>query len=319
MARLKRIVIVALVFLFLPSQVLANEQYPKIYVQPFEVIGLSQDTEKIFRKILKSSLSEHYKVLNEEGESDVLAMGSLSRLGSKIIVVFQVRSSGNNLGFSEAPFNETVNVYKEEELDLVAKRLVEALVDRKRFGKTAAVGNIVENEGEVKNLKKRLSGSSFFLGSFEPIVGDNYGSGDTGVQIGLGFISETQAYFYESSIAYRLAQDLSYREIPLDFGIGKYFSNSGGSLFISGGLGLRYIRERVEVKKVIDGVVVRTVNESFKDSDLGTGAYAQLGYVFLREHDHRLSLALRYDLSSADPFDRDLAQGLSLNLGINRF
>lgn len=287
-----------------------------LYVAKFDRTAVSEDNVKIFREILTAELAANGQTITtEKAMAAHLINGSISRLGDKILIVVKSFHTDS----SAIEFVERVTIYNEEELDTVAQRLAKAFSERSSFSETVDITNVVEKEDEVKHLKKPLTGMTWEMGTFSPIGGDNYGEGESGVSLTIGVINETKTFFYQPSIGLRVGADNSYREIPLDISAGKLFSASGNSFYLAAGIGLRYVEEEVKVQSVSEGLVIRTVNQNFEESSFGGAGHLKAGYMFSRESAKRVLLSLRYDVSNADPLERDLAQAISLQIGVITF
>jgi len=287
-----------------------------IYITDFKTVDVPEAHASIFRDVLTAELTKQgQRLVSDKNLATHVVEGSLSRLGEKVIILMKALEKQSE----EFSFVQRVTLYNESELDVAAERLAKAYNQSKSFSETVDVTNVIKKEEEIVTLKHALSGTLFEMGTFTPIGGDNYGEGESGIALNMSWIHETPSFFYLPSIGFRIGADRSYRELPLDISVGKFFSDKNNTLYIAGGAGLRFIREELTINTAMGTTIIRTVNQTLKENDMGAGLHVKVGYLLFRERAARVSVALRYDVSNADPLERDLAQALSLQIGLMAF
>ena len=134
-------------------------RYETLKISKFETLGVDLQTEKVFRNILSAELSNKYLVLEPKGKEsteltekpDKILIGSLSRLGQKIVIVILLK----NADTLQVEYQERVNALSITELDIVAERLAKSLLDNKTFEQSATYSNFILSYS-LSYIKKKI-------------------------------------------------------------------------------------------------------------------------------------------------------------------
>ncbi len=211
--------------------------------------------------------------------------GELTRLGNKIIVrvrLMDVDSSG-------VEYSDEATASREDDLDIVLKRLGVGLSRGRKIEKTGQVGMITEQE--TKEGKRRGSFSSKGLrgGVLFPM---DESLGDASQLLGVDFTyqSDTPAFFLAGRTGLRWG-DNGYNIAILETKIGKYLGRGDFSPFISGGLGIDYFKGEGEFVRRDNG---REIIYSGSDSATGLVLMVGAGFSMFRTYDFQFQLDIDY-------------------------
>jgi hypothetical protein len=215
--------------------------------------------------------------------------GSLTRLGAKIIVRVQlIKADDGTVVYSDDGVSQT-----EEDLDVVVARLAKSMSTGKKMEATAEVGLITEKELEQARRRESFSSKSFSVGFMWPTA-KSMGGADRLVVLDLAYQYDTSDFFLAGRSGLRWggdtgtdggkAFDINFLEVQ----IGRHFGRGDVAPFLSGGIGIHYIRETVRV---------RTAHQTYyEESQGGTGPIllGGGGITAFRTYDFHFKLDVDY-------------------------
>jgi hypothetical protein len=189
--------------------------------------------------------------------------GSLTRLGSKIIVRVQLMNTEDGaVLFSDDAVSQT-----EDDLDVVLTRLAKSMTTGKKMESTAEVGLITEKEFDQVRRRESFSSKSFSVGFLWPTDG-TMGGADRLVVLDFAYQYDTSDFFLTGRSGLRWggdtgtdggkAYDINFLEVK----IGRHLNRSDFSPFLSGGIGIHYTKETIRVQ---------TVHNTYEQDQGGTG------------------------------------------------
>lgn len=293
---------------------------PKLLLIGFEPVGVDTLTARTATRLLEEFLvgTQEFQVLSspelegrvsitdgarlaQERGADKLVMGSLAKLGEKLIVslrLWDVKSE--SLEYSDRLTAATV-----EDLDKVLERAAWGIAERKGLEATARVGRITEAEVPRFRTRAPLINPSLRVGYLYPLIfaGDRdlMLSGD----FALGY--ETPQIFTEAIIGGSTGE--SGGEFRFDILVYKIFSQKDFAPFLGGGAGVHQVWY-------------------YKPTTYDWGPYNQRvsqdgpalsiagGLMAFRTYDFRLLLSGRYTLTFARLGQEPIQHGLTMTLGL---
>jgi hypothetical protein len=141
-------------------------------------------------------------------------------------------------------------------------------------------------------------GAGLHVGAIVPLGRGYAGNPGGGLDLGLSYWFEAQAFAIEARVGVRfdaVEASASYAEVPLDFGIFYLLSTGDFVPFIGGGVGYHYLWEK-KVRTVTVGAVLPATTEIVAEGDgWGAAVYARAGLLLGRTHGGRIALAVEYD------------------------
>lgn len=258
---------------------------------------------------------------------DAVLIGSINKLGNKVILIVEVvRKEGTT--------SYTISMEELGELDRLAPRLADAIVKRKAFEQAATVETVSKKEEE---LHRRIKGDFSWGPSLGIIVPTASSYGDANqlfsITIPLRYEISKFAVGFETGIYFEVTdkEGHSIAEWPLDIVGMFYFSKGSHTPLVGVSGGLHYIqinremteeeRERWEEKMWnCQNRYLFTGEECPEKPEEHWNAWAAqisafAGWEFMRTHTAHLAARLGYRYAFAE-LDGDGAQGLFFDLAL---
>ncbi len=323
----------AVVFLsiWLPGESLAQQKTRLVVFEP-QAIGVDPATVMATSQLLRNDLAATGQFLVvEEGEmqrqlgelarcydsqcaaelgqllgADKAVVGSLSRLGEKIIVELRlVDVASAQVEFSDRMASSTV-----EDLDTVMKRMAKGLASGKTSEKTAEVGMIVDQEIQEPRRRKNF----FTVGpkvGYLFVSGDSWGKADRLLCLNWVTWYETPSFFVESQVGWRgqIDEDDGSIDVPIDFSFFYISGKSDFAPYLGGGIGIHWVtarREDVGLAENQDKLITKD----------GLALNIGGGLMSFRTYDFRFVVDLRYTVVFAELGEQNSHSGISLTFGI---
>lgn len=317
----------ALVLLSPPARAAADEHWA---IDRFAVQNVSPATAATFRQLLRNQIATRNGARFTDLETgctdlpcarraaaptsaSVVVFGSLGRLGRKVVVaVTAARVSGG-----PPLISETLSVDREEDLDVAAERLGEALASGRQVEQTAELGSITHEEAKAPVRRDTRFAFSLNLEGLLPTRG--YADEALGAGFGLGLWFESMDFVIEPRLAYRSELGSGERDwdhLALEIGASYVLMRSDFAPLIGGGVGLHYLDESLPVSREVGQVLVSTSDDLIEDDVFGFTAYVRAGLLLLRTYDVSLLIALDYAITLAEFQERDDEQALRLLVGV---
>lgn len=275
---------------------------------------LEWDFDVVERNKIVEEFGEDIHVLSkkdavEKGkivDADKAVFGEMNRLGKKIVVTAMIVDVSSNL----IEYSQTVSANSVEDLEIVVKRLVASLVEKKTFDETAEVEEITE--GETLEARRRKSFYTFGikLGHIEPFVGFA-DAGEGRIEWGLrgwyetpGFVAEL-AWTLNSPFAIVDYSSTSFSDQRVGISLLKLFSKKDISPYAGGGLGLHWVS-------------VSKDDEWYYNhySGSGIGANVSGGMIFFRTYDFRLVFNVSYHIVAIELGEDNINHAISIGISL---
>jgi TolB-like protein len=237
---------------------------------------------------------------------DKAVIGSLSRLGEKIIVELRlVDVNSGQVEFSDRMASATV-----EDLDTVIKRLATGLATGKPSEQTVEIGAITEVETREPRRRKNFFTVGGKIGYLFP-TGDSWRGVDKLLCLDWVTRYETPTFMVESLVGWRyeIGRDEGAYDIPIEFSILYIPGKSDFSPYLGGGLGIHWVAAAREDEDVVYHGEERITNNGLA---LNVGG----GLIGFRTYDFRIVVDLRYTMVFAKLDGQDTHQGVSLTFGV---
>ncbi len=282
---------------------------------PFHTVGVSDTTATVARDLLAVELeSRGVPVLGRsflaglpsgpggcievdcalslarERQADQVILGSLSRLGEKIIV----RVRALRLTDEEPYYSDQLSAMTEEDLDAVMRRVADGIASGRRDSERATVESITRAESEAPRRRAGRSGIGLRAGLIFP-DGDSYG-GENLTSLRLAYKFEGRGFMIESTALLGLAWGGRAVEwMPLDIFAARVFGEGDLSGYVGGGLGMRYVHVERDMgcEECAPGLSCRCTNyQSQGATTLSTDAGG--GVIAFRTYGYQILVDLRY-------------------------
>lgn len=323
----------ALLFLLIVvPQVAGGQQKLKVVVFDAQPIGVDEATVLATSQLLRNDLATtgKFSVIDEGeisrflGEApqcydsqcaseigqqlglDKAVIGSLSRLGEKIIVELRlVDVASGNVEFSDRMASGTV-----EDLDTVIKRLANGIASGKPSEKTVEIEAVTEAETREPRRRKNFFTVGPKVGYLFP-SGDSWGEADKLLCLNWITWYETPTFFVESQVGgrWQVNKDDGAIDVPIDFSFFFIPVKSDFAPYLGGGVGIHW----VSAKRGDVGLKDRPDKLITKD---GLALNVGGGLMSFRTYDFRFVIDLRYTVIFAELGDQDTHSGISLTFGI---
>lgn len=233
--------------------------------------------------------------------------GSLSRLGSKIILAIR----GLRVGDPLPDYSDQLVASSEEDLDTVIRRVAESFAAGRPNAQRPSVDTVTEEETLEPRRRASRSGLGLRAGFVFP-VDQSYGDVDRLTSLRLSIRYETRNYHVETTPLLGFAwRGETLEWTPFDLFVARLFGKGDFAPFIGAGLGISALH--VEHRSYVTyGTAQYPVSSDESETTIAGDIGA--GFLVLRTYDFVIVFDLRYHYVFAD-FD---AHGLSLRLGISR-
>jgi len=265
----------------------------------------------------------------EETSADAVVVGSLNRLGSKVILLMEAV-------WSDQVKSYTVTMEDLGELDRLAPRLADAIVNRTTFEKTVTVETVSAKEEEQQ---KRIKGDFSWgpsLGVMVPMA-DSYVDADMlfSIKVPLKYEISRVGIGFETGIDFEVTTEEGHSAVewPLDLFAMYYISKGSHSPFFGGSFGLHYINvnreltddekreldEKIWLGKVKyaatgdDKYLVEKPEEHYSEWAPAISAFA--GWEFLRTHTAHLAARVGYKYAFVE-LDDEGAHGVFIDVSL---
>ena len=302
------LLLVVLVPVLLPSLLSAMDA---IGVLPLEAVGVDMESAETAYMLLCQEIrkSGKYEVIPEDLvrstmdfeecqdpvcavaigkklESQFVVYGSLNRLGSKIIINYNLL----NVTEDKVVVADVMTSLTVEDLDTVMKRVASSIVNQKPAEKVAEVGTITAQESLTPIRRMALMTSGIGFGYLYPQNG--YEGDET---FALDFLSHYEAKDFNVTALFGIRKG-----IALNIGMSYLFTRTDLCPYLGGGLGFHWIAHD-------DGL-------NTEDRADGFEALARCGLMVLRTYNFRVLINLDYCFTFNDYDD----QALVFTIGIMR-
>lgn len=342
-----------LVILPLLALALASGAQASTLVLPFQTVGVDDETATVAAGLLREDLQALGVVVApipadflvpagadeaaaaaaaaQTAGADRVVYGSLSRLGEKIIC----RMHATRVGEAAPFFNDQVNAMTVEDLDIVMKRIAEAIALERATVGNPTIDTVTQEEARRPRTVASRRGFGMRAGFMKP-VGDSYGGVDRLASIRIAYKYETPDYLVETTTLTGLAWGGDgggdgYEEEPgadaidwtiLDLFGARVYGVKDRATYIGGGLGIHSIKlERTVNCHTETGPDWEYVDCDYEEDSMTTlTADAGLGMIFLRTHDFQVIVDLRYHVTfgSFENAGGNGAHGILLSFGTAR-
>jgi hypothetical protein len=291
--------------------------------------SVDQDAADTFRELLRDELSvrtgSFFKMVDtacqdlpcalEAGQSsdaDVVVFGSLSALGSKLIVSVTVA----DVSGKKAASTQKITLDRLEDLDQASTRVASAITQGTTTEKTAELGTVVHEEVAPDRRREGQRGLGLRVGGLAPL-GDGYGT--PGVVMDMTYWFETRNFAIEPRLGLRFSADdgdNSFFEMPMDLGAYYILGKGDFAPFIGGGGGLRWMSEsRSETVRTGD-VIITESTQRMDDSAFGFGVFARAGVLLFRTYTMRVALTADYNVTFVKLNGNSAPQSFTGGIGV---
>ncbi len=292
----------------------------KVVVFELEPIGIADHVARTATKILRSELGEigKYEVIEsdlqvksvEEADSigrelggDLAVIGSISRLRRKILAEVKLI----RVGRARVIFEDDLTGETEDDLDIVMRRLADALSKREKAERLVTTETVTGVEAKERRRRTSYYTIGIKLGSGFPLFGTYNGEGSLmrGLMVGWyetpHLIGEISAgiLFPMGNLMEGFEEESGVLELPIDLSI-LYLPGLGDiTTYLGGGLGIHFIS---------------TPEEAATGLGLNTGG----GIIFFRTYDFHFFVDLRYNAVFARIGDKFPQQSIDFTFGFTR-
>jgi hypothetical protein len=238
---------------------------------------------------------------------------SVLQLGQKHIVSV----TAVDVGSGETRFSDRMDAQRVEELDVVAKRMAEAMTRRAPVENTAELGTITEAEADAPVRRSGRFALSLHLGALIPTEG--FADRQAGGSIEAGLWFETYDFVIEPRLAVRfdLTDELAdYTHVPLELALSYLFSRRDVAPLAGLGVGVGYVHEKIHVERETGTVLVTRTHDAISDDLVGASVFGRLGLLMLRTYDVSMLVTADYGLTFADYQEQRVDQTVRINVGV---
>jgi len=217
----------------------------------------------------------------EDAGYEKALIGSMTRLGSKVVVSVRMISAGENNVIRRAESSsESV-----EDLDIVLKRLAKSISTGRSVAESAEVGMISEKETDPERRRTSITSKGLRAG-FLWTLDDSYGRAERLTGVDFVVQHDMTDYFLSGKTGYKWGGG-AWGFTWLQTKIGRYLSRGDFSPFISLGLAIETVS--AEYRTTRDG---RSITED--DRKTGLGVSAGTGFTLFRTYNFQFQLDLDY-------------------------
>ncbi|MBI3072621.1 MAG: hypothetical protein HYY84_10955 [Deltaproteobacteria bacterium] len=239
--------------------------------------------------------------------------GSLSRLGSKVIV----QSTLVDVDSGAATASQKMSVTRVEELDAAATRMALAYARGTSTDDTAELGLVTS--GEAKPEKRREGARGFALKIGGAIASPEPGSALGGLLFDASYWFEAASFSIEPRIGIRFSPKSSgsrFVTLPIEVGANYIFSRSNVAPFLGFGAGLHFMWESRETTLTTGNVLATTTTKLLEDQAWAFGISGRAGILFFRTYAMRMLVTAEYSLSFTTLNGMKNPQALTLGVGV---
>lgn len=282
-------------------------------VLPLQGRGLDTETLETFRDLVISELTSRNgatfvtvdapcadapcarKSAAEAGAA-VALFGRISRLGDNLIVTLTTVDVAGGATLSSLRMRAS----RVEDLEAIAARMAQAIVEGRTVDETAALGTITEAEQKPDRRREGDSGLALRIGGVAPVA-DGWRAG-FGMLVDLGYWYEARDFAIEPRLGYRGTPsagegDDAYFAFNADVIAHYLLTHTDIAPYVGLGGGLRVIGE-TRIRTTTVGKVVRLTGQVEETEEgIGGGAVARAGLLLFRTYTLRVALNLDYDVS----------------------
>jgi len=280
----------------------------KILILPLEPIGVDEKTNYAISRTIKDAFVAvaKFEIIEPEGEipgfssavvcsigktlgAEKAFWGSAIQLGEKYTISYRFI----DISTAQVEFSDKISTTKLEEMDVIAERIVQAIIEKKPIEKTVEVGKVIETE--VPQFKTR-----------EPFASLTFRAGYT-----TGFVPRMLTF--ETSLLYETKDILAEAllggrgkgeagEFFFDLLLHKITSTKDISTYYGGGLGIHHFED------------YSVYDYYYHRSDDGLALNFSAGLLTFRTYYFRLMANVRASLAFTDEFGTIPSASLTFGL-----
>ena len=240
--------------------------------------------------------------------------GQMSVLGTKIIV----NLTAVDVASAKMRGSQRVTVDRVEDLDVVAGRLVDALVNKKPVEKSAKLGTITAQEAKADRRKKGDHGFSLNLGG-TVLFDDNIDNG-FGTTLGLGYWFEARDFAFQPFLRftsnYQDENSGSYNFFDVGLMVHYLFGDGDISPMLGAGLMSRLVAiDRIEKDSLGTSFVFDT-EKRIDDTKNGLAIVVRTGVLLFRTYETRVFANLDYEGAFVSVAGTEYVHAMNFGLSI---
>ena len=147
-------------------------------------VGVGRSVVESYEELIRVALvQDGYKVVaGGKGKADLTFKGTVTKVGTGLLLVLE--KSGDD----EEPYEDSLKIASEDELDVGTKRLVKSVLAGKPAAESETVDDVTKAEAEAGTLRKRSVRHVLF--EFGPSWAYGLGSSDMLYDFALGYVWE---------------------------------------------------------------------------------------------------------------------------------
>ena len=271
-----------------------NLAHAKTQVTLGPVTGTGVDEHKIetVRNLVYSEIVAHPKAEYVDEDFDLEIVVELTRLQrSYILTLYGYNQDGEST-------SEKAKLSDFDEIDVAAKRLVAAIIENKSVSKTAARGEVLEQEQREPTRVKSIQGWEIALGGAYPLT-DALDNQDAMFALAVSYFFDVERFFVELRGDFQMAYNDSSRSLTSFTVGGNYFYYNGRTVGAYVGVGLGF-----------GGATDEDLDES-----VGFVGSVDVGFMLLRHADINIDVRLRNSIL-ATKFNGETPMTSALMVGV---
>ena len=249
--------------------------------------------------------------------ADKAVIGSLTRLGDKIIAQVQlIDVKGKKVEFDDRFSADTI-----DDLDVVLRRLAEAMVSGNKVETNVNKFALTEQETESSRQRKSFITSGFSFGFGFPL-GDSYSNVDNLKQLAWNMRYEAGRYVVDNSVG------INWGSAEVTVGPDSSDTEHKGVFIIPWDIGLRYIlAPKSEISPYIGAgigfhfIFAAKINDTpVVDGDQAMALHLAAGLYAFQSYDFRFTVDAKYTIVFSDAFygSDSNSQQIGISVGISR-
>lgn len=304
---------------------IAQAQKSIIAVFDFQDLGVSENAVIVTAKLLRNHLEQSgkYQVVDravmeqnlgedvycydivcaaelaQQVNAEKAVIGSLGRLGDKVIAEVKVV----NVLRKEVEFSDNLSAATEADLEMVMKRLADAIIQGRKASTTTTVTTVTEQETQEPRRRASFYASGLKVGYLYPI--DNtFGMADRLTVLDFAGLYEAPDFMVEALAALRWGDEASDR--GFDFSVFYLLTQTDFSPYLGGGIGVHWLD--APFKKTEDWPETANGN--------GLNLNAGMGFLIFRTYDFHLRLDLRLSYMLEEFGDQYGPRAFTISFGL---
>lgn len=314
-----------ILFFILTAPYSAFGQKTTVVVFDFQDIGVNENAVIVTANLLRSHLEKSGKfqvieraIMDQKLGEDVYCydivcaselgqqlnagkavIGSLGRLGDKVIAEVKVI----NVVRKEIEFIDNLSAATEADLEVVMKRLADAIILGRKASTTTTVTTVTEQETQEPRRRASFYASGLKVGYMFP-VDNTFGLAERLTVLDFAGLYEAPDFMVEALAALRWGDDASDR--GFDFSVFYLLTRTDFSPYLGGGIGIHWLN--APFKKAGDWP--ETVHGN------GLNLTAGIGLLAFRTYDFHLRLDLRFSYTLEDFGDQFGPRAVTVSFGL---